>query len=123
MIASAGPTARRAASSSSTTPITETTTSGGRRQARPQRDLAVEDEQIHAAPTPSAASTQSVTGMRLRGEDFSAGNVAKASRNANDQVDDARLAVVDDAEIQLVGQRRGVPELEQRPGRARSTKM
>jgi hypothetical protein len=85
------------------------------RQARPQRNLAVKNQQI-AGRADTQCGQQPVSdrdSIARRG--FQCGKGGEGEQEGKRQMNDARLAVVDDAEIQLVGKRRSIPELEQGP--------
>ena len=87
-----------------------------RRQARPQRDFVVEHQEVHRRR--NAERRQDPVGDRdaVARRPFQRRKGGEGQQEGERQMDDARLAVGDHAEIELVGQRRGVPELEQRPG-------
>src|SRR5215470_16919697 len=88
MIARARPTARRAPSISNTTPMIETTISA----------VVGNGDASPAGPS-------------------ECGKARKGEQQGKGQVNDARLAVIDHAEIEVVRQRRCVPKLEERPGK------
>ena len=118
------PTARRVASSSSTRPIGRDDDVHAWSAARARRELAVEQQEIRRRRTRRRSRGPSRSPAReSRGERLNAGQPRNARNSAMPRCSDARLGVVEDAEAERERQRRGVPELEQRPARARPQKI
>ena len=87
-----------------------------RRQARTHGDVAIEHDQIQHR-TNAGGGQQPVDKRHAVARRRHEGRVRRERQEQREaQVKRARLGVAEDAEAQDVGQRRGVPELEQRPG-------
>jgi hypothetical protein len=96
-------------------PITETTRSTRRRLAGAGGQLAVEEEDVGGAEGADQREhpVQQRHALARRALESRVGQEGQEDREG--QVDGARLGVVEDADAQRKGQRRGDPQLEQAP--------
>jgi hypothetical protein len=86
-----------------------------RRRARPLGDLGVEEVQVGSAEGSHRGERPVGQGHGPTGRGLERGKEREREEDRDREVDGARLGVVEQAEAQDERQRRGVPDLEQRP--------